>query len=674
MRESSSQIKAIYICLLTCCLMGTLFGNTLRASIRKDSFRISAENLVKNLEVTSLFDDSQNLSLQSEGNALWNSFPSSIEPTSAYIVIEQIIIRNDQDLDSYGFPGNGSKVNPYLIENYDILPYPLNPHGIWIRNTTKHFIIQNCYLDTKYGVVIDRVANNTATIVNNLCLPHNSGYNYEGILIISTNFVTIQDNYCEGKSYGIALSNSTGTQISNNTCNFCSTGIKIDLSTNITLIDNSCNGNSCGYKFFDTFDSDLISNNCNDSTYGIYLSGSSNLTITANNCSYSEYGIYLSSSSNLTIKNNNLLHAGLTFSASSISDFYNHTIENNLVNNKPLSIYFNLNGALFSDSLFGQLILINCTNSVISNQHISKSANSLSMYWCNDSVIIDNNIIGNPIGCGILLNRCSNCTVRNNICNGNAIGIRIFHSSKITMRNNSCNKNNNFAIALISSSDNEIIENDCSDNFNKGIYVYSLSGTNILSDNICNCNSIGIAIGFTISGQLIIQNNTCNNNDKPSPEISVGIYLYFTRAPSTISNNTCNGNFMGIFLRATQNSFLLFNEIMNNYYSGVAITQYSMGNFIHHNTFIDNNLRASSSSSQGADNCGDNFWYDAEAEEGNYWSDWSGSGNYTIAGTAGAVDMYPSGGAPPTTQVNISILIPIILIIPIIIRKRRVQK
>jgi parallel beta-helix repeat protein len=58
--------------------------------------------------------------------------------------------------------GSGTENDPYIIENWDISAE--NAHGIWIRNTTAHFVIRNCYVhDGKYnrnrGVLFDNVKN-----------------------------------------------------------------------------------------------------------------------------------------------------------------------------------------------------------------------------------------------------------------------------------------------------------------------------------------------------------------------------------------------------------------------------------------------------------------------------------------------------------------------------------
>ncbi|GAH56561.1 unnamed protein product, partial [marine sediment metagenome] len=41
-----------------------------------------------------------------------------------------------------------------------------------------------------------------------------------------------------------------------------------------------------------------------------------------------------------------------------------------------------------------------------------------------------------------------------------------------------------------------------------------------------------------------------------------------------------------------------------------------------------------------------NIWYDPVTQEGNYWWDYSGTGNYTIPGSARSNDTYPLSTPP----------------------------
>ncbi len=62
-------------------------------------------------------------------------------------------------------------------------------------------------------------------------------------------------------------------------------------------------------------------------------------------------------------------------------------------------------------------------------------------------------------------------------------------------------------------------------------------------------------------------------------------------------------------------------------------------NSIHHNNFI-NNIDPEGSS-QAYDQAANNTWYDPDTLEGNYWSNYNGTGYYYIDGPANAFDPYP---------------------------------
>ncbi len=105
-----------------------------------------------------------------------------------------------------------------------------------------------------------------------------------------------------------------------------------------------------------------------------------------------------------------------------------------------------------------------------------------------------------------------------------------------------------------------------------------------------------------------------------------------------MDNNTCNNNYDGIWLISSAFCVITYNLLQENERYGVYLSSSSDNNLIHHNTFVDNNLGGTS---QACDNGTSNFWYDPEVKEGNYWSDWSGRGDYYIDGSACPEDRYP---------------------------------
>ncbi len=60
----------------------------------------------------------------------------------SYVTHEPFNITSDSDFETQAWPGNGSISNPYLIENLNITTD--SSTAIWVMNTTRHFIIQNC--------------------------------------------------------------------------------------------------------------------------------------------------------------------------------------------------------------------------------------------------------------------------------------------------------------------------------------------------------------------------------------------------------------------------------------------------------------------------------------------------------------------------------------------------
>jgi parallel beta-helix repeat protein len=130
---------------------------------------------------------------------------------------------------------------------------------------------------------------------------------------------------------GFTATNSiSGNNVSNN-------WIGIDLylsSNNNTISGNSARNNSeAGICLYDSSNNTISGNNVSNSWYGIDLSYSSNNnTISGNSASNNNLaGIRLYDSSNNIITGNTLVNDGLSVSLS-----YQNTVEDNIVNGKPL--------------------------------------------------------------------------------------------------------------------------------------------------------------------------------------------------------------------------------------------------------------------------------------------------------------------------------------------------
>jgi parallel beta-helix repeat protein len=82
--------------------------------------------------------------------------------------------------------GSGTENDPYIIEGWAISAE--NVYGIWIENTTAHFVIRNCLVKNSYGIYLKNVAHGK---IENCTLENNFNVRlfYSDNNIISNNIV-----------------------------------------------------------------------------------------------------------------------------------------------------------------------------------------------------------------------------------------------------------------------------------------------------------------------------------------------------------------------------------------------------------------------------------------------------------------------------------------------------
>jgi len=494
---------------------------------------------------------------------------------------------------SWGWPGDGTPGNPYVISGYDIDATGY-PNAIYVGNTTVHFVVRDCFITNSSVAGIELYNCVNGTLINNSC--SNNDY---GIYLYSSSSNTISNNTCGFNSeYGILLYiSSNNNTISNNTCSSNTQySIILSSSSNNTLNNNTCLDNQWGIVLTASSNYNTLNNNtCNSNTqYGIYLYSSSSNTLITNTCSSNnDYGIYLnSSSSNNTISNNicsNSYYYGILLYISS----NNNTLINNTCSNNWAGIYL-------------------CTlsnNNIVSNNNCSNNDYGIYLYSSSDNTISSNNC-GFNSNFGIHLNSSSNNnTLNNNTCSNNYYyGILLYISSNNnTLINNTCNSNTQYGIFLISSGNNTLISNNCSSSSGYGIRLGS-SSNNTLNNNICNSNTeYGIYLEYLSDNNTIAWNQVCNNTLQ-------GVYIESGSDDNRIWNNTFTGN------------------------NGGGVQAYDDGT---------NNRWNTSGSPHGYGN----DWSDWMAPDNN--RDGIVDNPYDISGSAGAKDYYPltsySDSIAPTT-------------------------
>ncbi len=461
-----------------------------------------------------------------------------------------IVIWGDEDFENYKFPGRGTKSNPYLIQNLNITS---DIHElIFVTNTTKHFIIQNCYLKglpteiVSSGIVIENTADNTVKISENTIeIPYASPFwGGRGIRVENSSNILINNNKIISPSvsfyhnldnfYSIIVRDSLGAKIENNEI----TDLICLNSPLLSLIENYA---SHSIRIWDS-ESSMIINNIVENE-GYFVDNSENSTIVGNIITDSGE-IILIDIRYSTVTNNQIINGGFKIADTNL------TVENNFVNNKELGFFANQIDMTLISNQFGQIILINCTSSTIKNQEITNTTNAIDILT-STNITIEENILENNVN-GISIFNSNSSNIVNNTCIDNSAGIGSVESTTLKILSNDLIDNSN-GIHIFNSSLTDISNNTCINNGDGILTVYS-TNLNILS-NENYYNYYGISIHSLDSSTII--NNTCNYN------IREGLWIV-TSSNLEIVNNTCNFNHKGILVEYSSNILVDGNTVSFN--------------------------------------------------------------------------------------------------------------
>jgi parallel beta-helix repeat protein len=305
-------------------------------------------------------------------------------------------IRIDSDADFTGANGvnygSGSASSPYIIDNWDINGSGYG-YGIYIGNTTKHFIIRNCtinnvtgnqfavfYYDT--GIYVNNSLNG---LVYNNTIVDNNGY---GIYFDEVDDSVIQDNRIFRNEYS---------------------GIRLKLGFNVTITANevSFNNQGAGFDagiFLQYSDKNIIEWNyvSNNPENGVYLLYSDKNTFNDNeivfNCGGQEGIMIDKSHSNIFYTNNlsNNTGEGVEIFLGNNNVFRNNTISGNggssfagvIANGLNNQFYENVVEYNGNDGFFVQGLTVVLEDNIIThNNRNGLYLNSVYGYFENNSIL-----------------------------------------------------------------------------------------------------------------------------------------------------------------------------------------------------------------------------------------------------------------------------------------------
>ena len=541
-----------------------------------------------------------------------------------YMAHEPIRIMKNADIAAFGFPGDGTPSNPYVIEGLNITSACQTL--IHIQETTAYFCIRN-------------------NLLNGLTGEHNGIYllGLQQQRSINSNIISNCKNgiYLEDCHHETTITNNIisncgwagihgGSTITHNTISNCGMeGIHLEDSRGSIITHNTIsncgeNGILLRLSHGSTIDYNTISN-CGENGILPWYSGGSTIDYnTISNCGWA--GIHLFHSRIPTFVGNRLINNGLIVGISVGLElgpvepyFFLGTVADNLVNDRPLVYWENVRGGTVPPGA-GQVILINTTGVEVTGQNLSRASRSLFAALSSNLNIHHNTLSG------IHLQWSKNNTIVHNIISQNTGigGIYLVRSRENIVSNNTISHNSN-GIYLQSSEQNFVSNNTISQN-SDGIKLFgSCSEKNTVTHNTVSQNSNGIVL--VGSAQNTVVHNTVSQNT------DTGIILTDSARQNTVAHNIVSYNRgYGVWLRDPPSSH-----------------SPSKDNTVKENDFLGNNPRGSSQA------CDDgqlnvftrNYWADHEN------TDWNGDGiadtPYPIDGDAYHSNQDPS---PLTSPFN----------------------
>jgi parallel beta-helix repeat protein len=278
----------------------------------------------------------------------------------------------------------------------------------------------------------------------------------------------------------------------------------------------------------------------------------------------------------------------------------------------------NVNVEEFSYGIF----ISSSININISQSSIANNENGLYFDSSSNDKISRNKIKENN-GAGILLiNHSNTTTVKGNNITNNYFGIYLSSSSNAnSITDNNITTSSYYGIMLDTSAGNDISRNNIKAN-NDGIGL-SYSSNNKLRDNILANNTYNFDLwGLTVTDFMndVDASNTVdskkiyywtNKQDAAIP-LDAGYVSLVNCTRIAVQNLNLTKNKEGILLVYTTNSTIIQNDITSNYI-GIRLRN-SSGNFIYHNSLVNNVNQVNTYDSQNA-------WDDGYPSGGNYWSD-----------------------------------------------------
>ncbi len=660
-----------------------LVNNTCSKSIVVDySFNVTiSTNTLSRVEFNDVNSSVVNNNKLGWSMALYDSFSNQLEQNTLKGTLYLFDSGNNSIIQNY-FSDYGifitssiETARQFLVQSNTINSRPLvfwqDQIGGAVPPNAAQIILINCTGTIIRDLIITRthscirlLHSRQITVQNNTCTPIFG----DGINLYNTNASMVVNNTCIGQGFyggneGIELRRGYENIITNNNCTQNTFGFLIVYGSLNVIHDNTVVENRQADIQVSATDRNTLTNNTAD-WINLWYADSNNISSNYLGGERSS-ALFIEMAGNNTICDNHFVNGGIFLDQTYL--IRQRLVANNTVNGKPL-IYLADKVNWTIPSVGGQIVLVNCSEMVVSDYTISDChtgilllysrrcqvmSNSLTrsgilvLYTnstllehntCTDSdygirVRGSNNIISQNTCArnlfGLILGSGQNNRIVNNLCTQNVyIGISVHYDRNLVVSNNTCNYNL-LGLEVASCENGRIVENNCSHNLERGILIDTHWGANLtLIQNTCHNNAqVGIYGGHV--RDAYISGNDCQDNG------GYGIGIFWSGDNNIIEQNWCLHNGKdGLYLEDLTNSRITYNVFGENHRHGIAFNGTSTNNTVMWNVFAFNEA------SNGFDNTMYNFF------DYNFWSDYQGFDlNFDGIGDTPYVIQHPFGNS-----------------------------
>lgn len=418
------------------------------------------------------------------------------------------------------------------------------------------------------------------TIENTMCSANVSRPDMDvGIFLDRSDQNTIIDNVLTNNTMGIRMSGSSSNSIRRNEFSINTESGKDGHDLYVTgSHDNTFEGNTFQKMYLYGSDRNMVTKNvCSEDRIKLYMAERNHVNentftnaffeIQSSDKSFIRDNVFktdqqkcidIENTYNLTITGNEMTGGGILFEGWEFGNWNTHIIDSsNTVNGDEIHYRKNSTNFEVPDDM-GQVILANCTNGLVKDQTYTNVSGGIQIGYSSFIEITGATCSENYYG--MFIEYSDNITIQKSEFSGNYYGVVIEDCNDIMFIRNNCSNNGNDGLRLEEVYYITIRGNEFHSNEQSGVGANYRVEWSTIEDNICDDNEIGIYIENCYDPTLV-NNNICTNNQ-------YGILIPDSRF-ITVMNNTCNNNDVGIYIRESNIINLTNNSVSENSYAGI---------------------------------------------------------------------------------------------------------